>query len=80
MTDDEIEYYENGCCTEGDCNLGRRAFADEIRHLRAENAEIRKWLDGSRLMIAELQKEIDRYRTPHLDGVTFEPRPDEVSR
>lgn len=29
--------------------------------------------------IKRLRAELDRYRTPHLDGVTFEPRPDEVS-
>lgn len=37
---------------------------DEIKRLRSENAELRKWLDGYRLIISNMQpKEV-----PSVDG------------
>lgn len=41
------------------CEAGTLRFEvdqcrDEIKRLRAENAEIRKWLDGSKMIIANM--------------------------
>ncbi len=70
MTDDATLTYMKAGYLEGD-NPSRDdaiELIDEIKRLRAENQEIRKWLECSRMLNGELQSELDRYKTPNVDN------------
>ncbi len=73
MTDDATLTYMKAGYLEGD-NPSRDdaiELIDEIKRLRAENQEIRKWLECSRMLNGELQSELDRYKTPNVDNASF---------
>lgn len=66
LSEEQINYHANGCCTSGECNIGRKALADEIKRLRAER-------DGLLTYCCQLSEELSRYKTPNVDNIEVKP-------
>lgn len=75
LTEEQINYHANGCCTSGECNIGRKELADEIKRLRAQCAALTQFAETRRVQINELMDELARYKTPQVDSADF-PDPD----